>query len=139
MSCNAFGRELSLLQVVCIACSSVQTNLNHLAEKKLREHVEQQLKKRQPGITRLVQKYNSLCKRLAIVNEGGSAPRNAVAPVPIDTKRLFSLDVDSELWNDVGLGQEDDDQQVPQWLGNEQVRFGIRSYLDYCRCLEELA
>jgi hypothetical protein len=71
--------------------------------------------------------------------ERGSAPQNAIAPVSINTKHVFSLDVDSEVWNDIGLGQEDDDEQVPRWMGDEQVRNGIRSHLDYCRCLEELA
>lgn len=106
-------------------------------EKKLREHVEQQLKKRQPAISRLVHKYNDLCKRLTAAIEQGSAPPNAIAPTPLNTKQLFSLDVDSELWNDAGLGQEDDDEQVPAWMRDEQVRVGIRFYLDYCRCQEE--
>ena len=88
---------------------------------------------------RLVHKYNDLRKKLSAAIERGSAPQASIAPVAIDTKQLFSLDVDSALWNDVGLEHQDDDQQVPLWMGNEQVRNGIRSYLDYCRCQEELA
>lgn len=111
--------------------------LTVFVEKKLREHVEQQLKKRQPAILRLVHKYNDLCKKLTTAIDHGSAPPNAIAPVLLDTKQLFSLDVDSELWNDAGLGREDDDQQAPAWMRDEQVRAGIRFYLDYCRCQEE--
>ena len=99
--------------------------LFHTIEKKLREQVEQQLKRWQPCITRLVTKYNDLCKKLTAAIEHGSAPQHVIAPVPIDTRHLFSLDVDSELWNDAGLGMQDDNEQVPLWMRDEQVHAGI--------------
>lgn len=53
---------------------------------------------------------------------------------------LFDLDVDDDIWLDIGLGYDDDDADVsvpPLWLSNDSVRVGIRAMLDRDRCLEE--
>jgi hypothetical protein len=54
---------------------------------------------------------------------------------------LFDLDVDDDIWLDIGLGyKEDSDETVPPlWLSNDMVRTGIRALLDQDRCLEESA
>lgn len=67
-------------------------------------------------------------------NEG---PRGAQAPHPISTEGLFKLDVDDEIWQDVGLDESDLGNDIPRWLGDENVREGIKALLELDRCKEE--
>jgi len=69
------------------------------------------------------------------------APRNSVAPLKIEMEHLFTLDVDDDIWLDVGIGYEEegDDTVPPLWLCNEKVRAGIRAMNDRDRCIEEQA
>lgn len=64
------------------------------------------------------------------------APLGAVLPPPIDPSKLFSLDVDDDIWQDVEL-DGDENSGVPPWLGDERVRQGIRAILQLDRCIEE--
>jgi hypothetical protein len=50
---------------------------------------------------------------------------------------LFQLDVDDEIWLDISLG--DDEGPTPAWLGDENVRLGIKTLLQWDRCVEEEA
>ncbi|KAI6016369.1 hypothetical protein BKA83DRAFT_4060166 [Pisolithus microcarpus] len=63
------------------------------------------------------------------------APPGAIPPTPIPSKGLFQLDVDSDIWQDVGLGEGLPDP--PQWLADEDVHKGIRFMLEVDRCNEE--
>jgi hypothetical protein len=45
------------------------------------------------------------------------------------------LDVDDDIWQDVGLDDEED--SVPAWLGDEDTRRGIKALLELDRCFEE--
>ena len=65
------------------------------------------------------------------------APRNALRPIPIRADNLFSLDVDDDIWQDIGLNEDDDCTEPPPWLSDENVRKGIRAMLDLDRCSEE--
>jgi hypothetical protein len=67
------------------------------------------------------------------------APKNSVAPLKIEMEELFDLDVDDDIWLDVGLGYEEDDTIPPLWLSNDMVRTGIRALLDRDRCQEDWA
>ena len=60
------------------------------------------------------------------------APRNSIAPLKIEMEGLFELDVDDDIWLDVGIGYDDeeDDTVPPLWLSNENVRAGIRAMTD---------
>ncbi|KAF9506860.1 hypothetical protein BS47DRAFT_1304686, partial [Hydnum rufescens UP504] len=49
-------------------------------------------------------------------------PQNAVIPPPIDIKGLFNLDVDNDIWQDVGLADDKFEGKVLPWLGDEDVR-----------------
>jgi hypothetical protein len=64
------------------------------------------------------------------------SPWNVVLPQPIDTHNLFALDVDDDIWQDVGLDDEEEGL-VPAWLESENVRNGIKALLNHDRCLEE--
>ncbi|THV05927.1 hypothetical protein K435DRAFT_849380 [Dendrothele bispora CBS 962.96] len=68
------------------------------------------------------------------------APRNAIAPAPIDVSELFKLDIADELWQDIGLNYDEIDVEQkppPPWLADESVRQGIRAMLELDRCEEE--
>jgi hypothetical protein len=109
------------------------------SEQKLHSHTQDSIKRRDPTISTLANKYNTLCDELASLITAGKAPsRNAVAPTKIDKENLFDLDVDEDIWQDVGLG-DDDDGSPPPWMANEGVRKGIRVMLELDRCHEEVA
>jgi hypothetical protein len=63
------------------------------------------------------------------------APRHVVVPQKIKQETVFLLDVDHQIWNNQGLG--DDDSEVPQWLGDDRVRKDIQAMLTMKRCEEE--
>jgi len=46
------------------------------------------------------------------------------------------LDVDDDIWQDVGLDDEYNGE-VPWWLGDKEVRSGIQAVLQRDRCCEE--
>ena len=59
------------------------------------------------------------------------APRGAVASLSIDSDGLYQLDVDDDIWQDVGLSDDFDEMMVvPDWLGNERICDGIKSLLE---------
>ena len=74
---------------------------------------------------------------MAKLIDSGKAPAGAVPPLPIPRENLFSLDVDDPIWDDTGLDDTTDGPSVPQWLGNENVRAGIKAILTVERCDEE--
>ncbi|KAF9070196.1 hypothetical protein BDP27DRAFT_1362776 [Rhodocollybia butyracea] len=66
------------------------------------------------------------------------APRISVAPLKIEMEGLFDLDVDNNIWLDIGLGYEEEDETVhPLWLSNDMVRKAIHALLDRDRCHED--
>lgn len=65
------------------------------------------------------------------------APRNAVAPSRIAPAGIWALDVDDEIWQDLGLGG-DDNQYPPLWLGSDKMKQGIQGILLRDRADEEL-
>ncbi|KAG1808784.1 hypothetical protein EV424DRAFT_1328684, partial [Suillus variegatus] len=52
------------------------------------------------------------------------APPSAIPPHPIAHEGIFLLDVDDEIWQDIGLN--DDGMHLPAWLLDEATRSGIR-------------
>ncbi|KAE9391440.1 hypothetical protein BT96DRAFT_832067, partial [Gymnopus androsaceus JB14] len=111
------------------------------SEQRINEHTQDSVKRRDPGIAELTRKYNRLCDDMDTIIRQNKAPRNAIAPVKIEMEGLFDLDVDDDIWLDIGLGYDDDDEgdgsAPPLWLSNDDVRAGIRAMLDRDRCLEE--
>ncbi|EDR14713.1 uncharacterized protein LACBIDRAFT_305654 [Laccaria bicolor S238N-H82] len=114
--------------------------LQPIVSKKLQEHSESQIKRKEPGIQKLAKKYNNLCSELEKMIKAKQSPRGARAPHKIATEGLFKLDVDDDIWQDVGLDDTDlsSENAIPQWLGNEDVRKGIKALLELDRCKEEL-
>lgn len=96
------------------------------------------MKRKEPGIVQLAAKYNKLCAEMATLKARNQAPRGAIIPPQINREKLFDLDVDDDIWQDIGLDESTDDSNaVPLWLGDEYVRQGIKSLLELDRCEEE--
>jgi len=62
--------------------------------------------------------------------------RGMVLPHCIDLDTLFSLEVDDELMQDVGL-DFGDNRELPDWLADDSVRSGIKAMQLHDRALEE--
>ncbi|KAJ7450463.1 hypothetical protein FB451DRAFT_1186860 [Mycena latifolia] len=98
---------------------------------------ESAVKRREPTISKVNTEYNRLCGEISKLIKEGKAPRGAVAPVPIPAKGIWKLDVDDEIWEDVGLDEDDRESVPPPWLCDERVRAGIKAMLEVDRCDEE--
>jgi hypothetical protein len=103
---------------------------------KLQKHVEDQIKRKEPGIVSLAKTYNDLCDQLTTLIRKRRAPVGAIAPLKIQRDGLFQLDVDDNIWQDVGLDDENSGP-IPRWLGDDNVRQGIKFMLQLDRCEEE--
>ncbi|KAG1878578.1 hypothetical protein C8R48DRAFT_745225 [Suillus tomentosus] len=90
------------------------------AEHKLHANTQQSIKRREPGILKLVSTYN--------------APPYAIMPHIIPRDGIFLLDVDDDIWQDVGL--DDDTMAPPAWLSDDAVRNGIRLQLEEARLMQ---
>ncbi|KAJ7097300.1 hypothetical protein B0H15DRAFT_920938 [Mycena belliarum] len=85
-----------------------------------------------------IPEYNKLCIEISTLIRDGKAPRGSVAPVQIQAKGIWQLDVDDAVWQDVGLDEDEDAiTEPPPWLSDEKVRSGIRAMLELDRCDEE--
>ena len=87
------------------------------------------MKRRDPGIQKLAQSYNDHVKKMNDLICLHKAPRNAVAPHPIEIKGLFNLDVDDEIWDDIGLNDDSEAENLPLWLSDENIHKGIKGIL----------
>lgn len=76
------------------------------------------------------------------LKQKGKAPRGALCPEQIELSGLFSLDVDDEIWQDIGLMDALDETSTtaagpPLWLCDDNVQSGIKAILELDRCSEE--
>ena len=68
----------------------------------------------------------------------GCAPPGSVSPQIIAQEGLFKLDVDNDIWQDVGLKDDDYQDIAPAcWLWDEKVRQGILAILELNHCNKE--
>lgn len=100
------------------------------------DHAEAGMSKRTSTITETARSYNARCKEMKELILKKKAPPNAVAPEPLDVKKLYSLDIDDALWQDIGL-QEGEDSTLPRWLADDGTRKGIKAWLNVQRSIEE--
>jgi hypothetical protein len=120
--------------ILTLHCSI--SHVNNKPDAKLHGHAETSWKRRDPTIIKLAKDYNGICRQLAVLIQQKKAPVGAVQPQEITREGLFRLDVDDDVWQDVGL-DEDNNGIVPLWLCDEGVRQGIRNLLELDRCKEE--
>ncbi|KAJ7840689.1 hypothetical protein B0H14DRAFT_3457896 [Mycena olivaceomarginata] len=108
-------------------------------EQKLYSHMEAAVKRREKGIQNLAFEYNKQCAKVAQLIRDKNAPRGMLAPRPIPDGELWKLDVDDEIWEDVGLDDDETAQQTtpPLWLCDDGVRAGIKAVLQIDRSNEE--
>ncbi|KAG2039884.1 hypothetical protein BDR03DRAFT_980513 [Suillus americanus] len=106
------------------------------AEHKLHANTQHSIKRREPGILKLITTYNSLCSQLQSLIQWRRAPPSAVPPHIILRDGVFQLNVD-DTWQDVGL--DDDTLNPPAWLLDDTVRNGIQLHLEVDWCNEEEA
>ncbi|KAF4587963.1 hypothetical protein EYR38_009924 [Pleurotus pulmonarius] len=107
-------------------------------DKKAHRQTEDAVKRREPTIDKLARQFNKLCDDMESLIKAKKAPRGSRPPAKIDLQGLYSLDVDDDIWQDIGL-QDDEDAaaEPPAWLSKESVRNGIKSILARDRCEEE--
>ncbi|KAG2048979.1 hypothetical protein BDR06DRAFT_1070368 [Suillus hirtellus] len=105
------------------------------AEHKIRASTQYSIKCREPWILKLVFTYNGLCTQLRSLIHQRRAPPSAVPPRPIIRKGIFLLNVNDEIWQDIGL--DEDGINPPAWLSDEATRSGIRLQLEVDQCVEE--
>jgi len=110
----------------------------HKESRKLTENAIANLKRWEPTLKKLVQKYNQKCRALAEKLRGPRHPRNVKGLSEIDLSTIWDLDVDDDIWNYALHLDDDNDDEVPDWLGNEDMREAIRNRVENERCKEEL-
>jgi hypothetical protein len=94
----------------------------------------------EPTIAKVASEYNKLCAQIEKLIKQGQAPPGSIAPFPIPPKGLWQLDVADTIFQDVGLVEDDNEQEAgepPLWLSDEQVRTGIKVMLELDHCKEE--
>lgn len=97
------------------------------------------INRREPTIRALAKEYNKCCDALREVIARKEAPRGSLAPPKVNVDRLFNLDVDEDIWQDLGLEVEEGEAELALWQTDPVVREGIRHMQEYDRCEEELA
>ncbi|TEB34671.1 hypothetical protein FA13DRAFT_1919452, partial [Coprinellus micaceus] len=110
---------------------------NTANESRLHSHIKTQITRHQPNILNLLKKYNKLCVKLQGLIRDGKATVGACAPRKLESKEVYSLDVDAPIWDDRGL-KDGAAGPIPLWLGNEDVQNGIQSWLVTQRCNKEM-
>ncbi|KAG1853118.1 hypothetical protein F4604DRAFT_1883423 [Suillus subluteus] len=83
----------------------------------------------------LVSTYNNLCADLSALIRQRRSPLNAIPPNPISPTGIFDLDIDADIWEDIGLN--DVVPEPPDWLADEDTCAAIRLLLEIDRCNEE--
>ncbi|KIJ61378.1 hypothetical protein HYDPIDRAFT_31467 [Hydnomerulius pinastri MD-312] len=104
-------------------------------EQQLHSHADSAVKRCEPTILRLVSTYNDICDKLDAFIRQKKALRGAIPPDCISREGIFDLDVDDNIWQDIGL--RDEDANPPAWLADDDVRAGIKALLEKDRCVEE--
>ncbi|KAJ7845029.1 hypothetical protein B0H14DRAFT_2358311, partial [Mycena olivaceomarginata] len=106
-------------------------------DQKLYAYTEAAVKRREPTISKLNGQYNKLCKEITTLIKQKKAPPHSMALLPIPADHLWQLDMDDDIWQDVGLDDDEISAEPPLWLCDEKVRSGIRAMLELDRCKEE--
>ena len=107
------------------------------ADPKSQNHANKAIKHWSKATGRLVTQFNRLQKIAATCD---SRPEGAVVPLPLDPKKITSMDLADALWDDSDLVDPGEwkGQPPPLWLGNIWIRAGIRAEQDVTNCEVEL-
>ncbi|KIJ30560.1 hypothetical protein M422DRAFT_267904 [Sphaerobolus stellatus SS14] len=110
---------------------------HHVTQEKDHAQTKALLKRGTKSIGTLVSKFNRVVELMHDLKKRKKAPPRAKIPALLKTQKLFRLDIDDGIWNDHGLGEEDDDTELPGWLADESIRKGIIAMLNRDRAIEE--
>ncbi|KAJ3531227.1 hypothetical protein NMY22_g8250 [Coprinellus aureogranulatus] len=113
--------------------SRIRANL--VSERRLEYRIHSTASKHSASIPKTVKDFNTLCDQIQELIRKRHAPRNAKAPEKINLASLYSMDIDSPIWDYQGLDENED--EPPLWLSNDDVRDGIKALLTWQRCQEE--
>lgn len=113
--------------------------LTPLAEEKEHAQTRDLIHRREKNLAAQVRKFNALVEQMAELKRQHKTPSTRTRlPRPLDSRKLFKLDVDDEIWQeDPGLGAQDE-AALPRWQTDEAVKTGIAALLEERRCVEEL-
>ncbi|KAG1802391.1 uncharacterized protein BJ212DRAFT_1230859, partial [Suillus subaureus] len=104
---------------------------------KLHANMQHSIKHCKPGILKLVSTYNGLCSHICSLIRQWRAPPFAIPPHSILHDGIFQLNVDNNIWQDIGL--DNATVNPPAWLSDEAIRNGIQLQLEVDCCFEEEA
>ena len=99
--------------------------------------MESSVKRCNPSIQQVTQDYNQLCNTMTRLIRKHKAPIDAICPSKIETKEIWALDVDNDIWQDIGLLNDAPEPTPLPWLCDETVRDGIKALPKHDHCLEE--
>ncbi|KAF9503661.1 hypothetical protein BS47DRAFT_1369368 [Hydnum rufescens UP504] len=102
------------------------------------EHTTKALKRCYCSVKSLVVDYNKWRLNMMKLHGWGRISKNAIIPPPIDMKGLFGLDVNNDIWQDIGLTDDEFDGTVPPWLGDEDIQNGIWLMQEVVNCCDKL-
>ena len=98
---------------------------------KLHQQTRKAIAKHQPALMSAIRKFNTYCENLAELYD----PSSGISlPSPLPTK-LTELRNDQSLLQDIWVTPSIG--EIPYWIGDIDVREGIRVVLKSDRCLEE--
>ncbi|KAI5993141.1 hypothetical protein F5J12DRAFT_786017 [Pisolithus orientalis] len=127
------GVDIPTLQAEWVAQVSAQKKPAPCHSSKAAENMILQIMATQKSLGNYEAKAESVIKR---PHTQGKSSSGVNSPTP-DPKGLFvQLDVDDDIWQDIGLG-DDSDGLLPPWLADEKVHSRIRSLLELRHCEEE--
>ncbi|KZV96828.1 hypothetical protein EXIGLDRAFT_608761 [Exidia glandulosa HHB12029] len=108
-------------------------------EEKEHSQVKDLVHRREKNVAAQVRRFNALVDQMAVLVKQGKAPRRRIVlPRRLDSRKLFKLDVDDDIWQeDPGLGPQDEGT-LPRWQTDQDVKDGIVLLLEERRCTEEL-
>lgn len=108
-------------------------------EQKEHSQVKDLVHRREKNVAGQVRRFNALVDQMALLVKQGKAPkRKMILPRRLDSRKLFKLDVDDDIWQeDPGLGPQDE-ENLPRWQMEQDVKDGIALLLEERRCKEEV-
>ncbi|EJD40664.1 hypothetical protein AURDEDRAFT_69821 [Auricularia subglabra TFB-10046 SS5] len=116
-----------------------QARLTKFTEAKEHAQTKDLVHRRERTIGAQVRSFNKLVDEMALLaKQGKKPPGRSPLPRKLDTKKLFKLDVDDDIWQeDPGLGPQGEGD-LPRWQTDDDVKRGILAFLQADRCREQM-
>lgn len=118
---------------------AIRAHADKIIEEKEHSQAKDLVHRREKNVAGQVRRFNALVDQItALVKQGKAPKRKMVLPRRLDSRKLFRLDVDDDIWQeDLGLGPQDEGN-LPRWQTDEDVKNGIVLLLEERRAIEEL-